>query len=439
MTLKNAYQRGGTIIYQRAVPSKLRDRYPGATIKHDLKTSDLALASRKVGELNRRYEAEWAGLLASPESSPQALKVHATALLKQFGLSPGDVDLPAADAFISRLQEKQAAHAQGDRETYENAELSEFLMPVEMEALRSLNGLQRPILSDALELHLSLHKKAADGKFVAYQRRAFRTLIAVTGDKVMEDFCRNDARNYVNEALAAGASTGTVRRRLGAMSSVFTTWRLEKDKNYSNPFEKLSIANEGKDRKERTPFDAPTLQALYAKCRAKDDDLRWLTGMLSDTGARLAEATGLALTDIVLTAEVPHIKIQEHPWRTLKNKESARMVPLVGASLWAAQRIMASAWQGQKFAFPRYTGDSQCRADSASATLNGWMKRQGINHLNHELRHTMADRLRNVGCPKEIRYAIDGHASQDVGDTYGKGHGLSILKDWLDKVALSFK
>ena len=115
------------------------------------------------------------------------------------------------------------------------------------------------------------------------------------------------------------------------------------------------------------------------------------------------------------------------------------MVPLVGASLWAAQRIMASAWQGQKFAFPRYTGDSQCRADSASATLNGWMKRQGINHLNHELRHTMADRLRNVGCPKEIRYAIDGHASQDVGDTYGKGHGLSILKDWLDKVALSFK
>ena len=49
----------------------------------------------------------------------------------------------------------------------------------------------------------------------------------------------------------------------------------------------------------------------------------------------------------------------------------------------------------------------------------------------------MADRLRNVGCPKDIRYAIDGHAAQDVGDNYGVGHGLPIMASWLDKVALS--
>jgi hypothetical protein len=49
----------------------------------------------------------------------------------------------------------------------------------------------------------------------------------------------------------------------------------------------------------------------------------------------------------------------------------------------------------------------------------------------------MADRLREVQCPKEIRYAIDGHARQDVGDGYGStGHGLKVKAEWLNKVAL---
>ena len=48
----------------------------------------------------------------------------------------------------------------------------------------------------------------------------------------------------------------------------------------------------------------------------------------------------------------------------------------------------------------------------------------------------MADRLRNVGCPKDVRYSIDGHAAQDIGDTYGEGHSLEVKRQWLDKVAL---
>lgn len=41
VTLKYTYRRGSTIFYQRAVPAKLAGRYPGKTIKHDLKTADL--------------------------------------------------------------------------------------------------------------------------------------------------------------------------------------------------------------------------------------------------------------------------------------------------------------------------------------------------------------------------------------------------------------
>ena len=53
--LRNTYQRGKTIIYQRAVPRKLRDRYPGATVKHDLKTNDLILPLDCVSH-NRAHE-----------------------------------------------------------------------------------------------------------------------------------------------------------------------------------------------------------------------------------------------------------------------------------------------------------------------------------------------------------------------------------------------
>ena len=155
-----------------------------------------------------------------------------------------------------------------------------------------------------------------------------------------------------------------------------------------------------------------------------------------DTGPRIAEVAGLVLSDLVINDAVPHMVIQEHPWRSLKNQESKRKVPLVGASLWAAKRIIDTARAGQKFAFPRYVSDTECKATSASNAANKFIRSSGMNHTTHEFRHTLADRLRNVGCPKDVRYSIDGHAAQDIGDTYGEGHSLEVKRQWLDKVAL---
>lgn len=442
VTLKNTYQRhpGGPIVYQRAVPSDLRDRYSGKTIKLDLKTSDLAKAAKKVEVLNRRYEAEWEGLRASPDSTPKALRVHADALLREFGLTPNSPDNHPEDEdiFYERLKTKLEAFADGDPEIYDDAQPNEYLTPVEAEALRRLQGKgkHQATLSDALELHLDIHPKRGDPVFVAYQRRAFDGLLLVTGDKAIASFNRDDARAYIDAQLAAKKATGTVERRLGVMRAVFTTWRLEKAPNMANPFEKLTIPNAGKDRKTRIPFTAAELETLDAACRAKDDDLRWMLALLMDTGARLAEVVGLAVDDIKLTTPVPHLVIREHPWRSLKNEGSARLVPLVGASLWAAERVVASKEPKQVHAFPRYTTATECKATHASNTLVSWLRRQVPGRVVHELRHTMADRLRDVGCPKDIRYAIDGHASQDVGDTYGSGFGLPIMRDWLLKVAL---
>ena len=445
VTLKYAYPRnpkdpGSNIVYQRPVPVDLRDRYPGKTIKHDLKTADITKAAPMVEAFNRRYEAEWVGLRSAPESSPQALKVHAVALLGKYGLTPGapvDSENPAADLFFDSLEDKLQRHAAGDQDTYDNAAPADYLTPVEHAAFKALQGKQLPTLSDALDLHLSIHPQRDNLKFTTYQRRAFATLIAVTGDKSMEGFKRTDARAYL-DAASLTAKTATVRRRLGVMSAVFATYIRENDLSTSNPFASLAIDREGHDSIKRIPFTLPELATLEAACRAQDDPMRWILALLVGTGARLAEIVGLPLEDIKLEGDYPHVILQVHPWRDIKGAKGLRgvkdrTVPLVGVALWAAQRVTNQAMKGQQFAFPQYTTTKLCKASHASGALNGWLKRLPLPHTCHELRHTVKDQLRAVQCPKDISDAITGHGTKSVGDSYGAGYGLQVTTEWLVK------
>jgi hypothetical protein len=105
-----------------------------------------------------------------------------------------------------------------------------------------------------------------------------------------------------------------------------------------------------------------------------DDEMRWLVALISDTGMRLAEGAGLMKQDFVgLDTDLPNVRIAKHPWRNLKTASSNRNVPLVGASLWAAKKIVASD-NTTDFAFPRYNRQVITSANSASAALNKWLK-----------------------------------------------------------------
>jgi integrase len=443
VTLRYTYLRGHTIYYQRPVPKALLGRYSGKRVKHDLKTADLSVAEKAVALLNRRYEAEWAGLLAAPESSPASLKAHADAFLKARGLTPGSLhNHPMAEELLhTYIEGKRELHAGGDERVYRNAAPSDYLTPVELEAGRRLHGTAPFTLNDALELHLKIHPKAGNVPFTTYQRRAFAGLIAVTGDKAIADFKRDDARRYLEASRASGVTTATTRRLLGAISAVFATHQRENDLTTPNPFARLAIANEGGDSKKRLSFTSDELATLYPALRAKDDSMRWILAMLADTGARLAEVVGLPLDDIVIDADIPHVIFQVHPWRGIKGANGIRgvkdrTVPLVGAALWAAQRIKATALTGQRFAFPQYTSADGCKATHASGALNGWLRRIPIAHTCHDLRHTMKDRLRELECPHDIHERITGHGKKSVGDGYGSGLQLAVQARWLNRAAL---
>ena len=104
-----------------------------------------------------------------------------------------------------------------------------------------------------------------------------------------------------------------------------------------NAFSGVYLPSE--NNKKRYPIKDTKLKRLQRECVLLDDDIRWLVALISDSGMRLSEAVGLLVDDIVLDAEQPHITLIKHPHRRLKTDASERVIPLVGASLWAARRI----------------------------------------------------------------------------------------------------
>ena len=109
---------------------------------------------------------------------------------------------------------------------------------------------------------------------------------------------------------------------------------------------------------------------------------------------------------------------------------SYRDIPLVGASLWAANRVVANATN--EFAFPRYCSAEGCKADYASNTLNKWLRRyvpEGC--VVHSFRHSMRDRLRAVNCPADMIDQIGGWTTAGVGQGYGSGHEIALKLEYL--------
>jgi integrase len=126
---------------------------------------------------------------------------------------------------------------------------------------------------------------------------------------------------------------------------------------------------------------------------------------------------------------VPYVQVREHAWRPLKTSTSHRVIPLVGASLWAAQRIKQN---GSDYAFPRYTDGVKCNSNSASAALNKWIKQiAGSGNVIHGFRHSFRDRLRAVSAPIDMIDQLGGWSLQSVGQGYGDGYSILHSWEWL--------
>jgi integrase len=326
---------------------------------------------------------------------------------------------------------------------YAESLIEGMLSPVEKETMRLLFEGEAPKstkLSDALCVYLSDHKKGANHRFRTNTERGIKEVTDVIGDLPLEEYTRDQARLVV-EALAKGRKSATVKRRLKTILAVIAKGYLEFSlKTEHTAFKRLSIPNDGEDDLKREPFTRQELRTLADACYKAKDDVRCIVAVQMDTGARLGELVGLPKCDVFLDTLFPYIVIQAHPslGRTIKTPASRRRVPLEGMALWGARLAMGLSGDSD-WLFPRYAAAHNIKSDSASATLNKWIKSViGGTKGTHSFRHAMKDRLRAANIGDDIQKALLGHDSLTQADSYGWGYEVPVLHEALRKVTLPY-
>ena len=369
------YNRNGTYYFSRAVPSDLRHRFPKRKIEVSLRTKSESKAARSAAALSDRLERYWDSLRMEMIYS------------KELGLTV----LPEARTVV--------------------ADSFSF--------------------TDALALYHRLKGTDKTSLFFESSERSIRYLIECLGHDSLTSLEVSDAGRFRDYLFEHGMSSSSVKRFFSSVRAVINLAIREHGLSVTNFFSGTFIPDD-EVKKKRSPIPADALLGIQRECVALDDEPRWLIALISDTGMRLSEACGLQARDIHLNTNAPYIDLVEHPWRRLKTSSSSRQVPLVGASLWAAHRIVDA---GHSFAFPKYCSEAKCNANSASAALNKWLKpRVPDGCVIHSFRHSLRDRLRAIECPADIINAIGGWVTEGVGHQYGKGHRLTVMHGWMRRL-----
>ena len=363
----------GIFYLQKRIPQQLTGHYGRTFVRKSLRTKDRLEATKLASQLVRGLEREWNELLFT---------------------------VSATGSVYDLLHDKPIA---------------------------------LPKLSEARETYCEMKGRADDRRFVRYTSRVVSEIIQLAGDKMINGYSRNDALLFRDSLLKREVSHNTVKRNFECIRAIWNFAARENGVSDPNPFANMNYGN-GAAAVKRMPIPVDDIRKVQQLCYQKDDDIRWLIALLSDTGMRLAEAAGLAKDDVFLDTEIPYVRLCERPWRPLKTRSSERDVPLVGAALWAATRAFESS--PNEYLFPRYCSDDGCKADYASNTLNKWLRKHVPNGcVVHSFRHSMRDRLKAVACPVEVIDQIGGWTTAGVGQQYGLGYRLATVQRWIYSVS----
>ena len=370
------HNRDGVYYFVRRVPIDLRQYYASSRISFRLKTKSFATAHRARKSIVQRLDHYWLGLRL------QDMDIPAMSVLKDVGVD-----------FNSGVT----------------------------------------TLSEALDLYLKLKGAGKDKVFIRTANRNVGYVIKVLGDRPIPAYSSSDAANFRDWLIDRGMGIKTVKRVFSSVRAIVNIAITEQGIDCVNGFAKTYFpAEEGVSKRQPiTPSDIMLTQTL---CKDADDELRWLIVLISDSGMRLGEAVGLLKEDVILTDSIPHVRLVPHSWRGLKTKGSERFIPLVGASLWASNRLL-KANDDSTFAFPKYCSEEGANANSASGALNKWLQENvSKQYVIHGFRHSLRDRLRAVECPSDIVDAIGGWRTAGVGQSYGNGYPLEVLNRWMEKI-----
>jgi len=258
-----------------------------------------------------------------------------------------------------------------------------------------------------------------DKKLTGYSEKEARDVWSLfktmTEGKALKDCTRDDGRLLVKHFEQQGLKSASIHKKLVRLNAAVNL-AIEEGKLTFNPFAGI-VAKSGKDSIEREPLDDADMALAFGNLDKLDASDQLLFRLLASTGLRLGEA-------FQITSEKSEKGVRFVLIGT-KTAQSRRRVPFPASML---------PHLPEKIKGPLFTGD----ANSASKRLNTFLNECGIGSAQkvvHSLRHRAADRLRAVGAPEDIRWALLGHHKKTA-DKYGKGFPVSLLRKWIDKIGL---
>src|SRR3989344_1149480 len=227
--------------------------------------------------------------------------------------------------------------------------------------------------------------------------------------------------------LMEGRKPLTVNKLLTRISTIFT-WAVNSgylEKTYNKGL-KISKGAES-DRKAFSPEQVKKVMSAMGQL-PEDSWKRWAMSLGVITGARIGEVYQLTKEDVRKVGDTVVIDLNETGNKSLKNKHSKRLVPLVDG----AYGFDLKAFLGYVESCPDKFFDH--KSHNFTRVLNETLRdildlESGEGLTFHSLRHSLASLMKHRGIQVSIAQDVLGHSSQTITfDLYGGDMRLAIGK-----------
>jgi len=275
-------------------------------------------------------------------------------------------------------------------------------------------------------------------------QRILRKLTTHVGHDDAAKITDADIIAWKDALVSSGLGPKTIENHLTIIKTFFR-WAAKNKRIPANPAADVDYLAKRDPTTHRLSYsDDDARRILEAARLEREPHKRWVPWLSAFTGARCDELCGAMTEDVGVEDGVNVIRIDvanREAGGSVKNVASIRSIPLHPALLAEGFLNYVDSLPRGGPLFPDLTPDRfGRRGGNGSKTIGRWIRRRvGISDPrkapNHSWRHRFADECRKAGISRELRFAIEGHAGGQVGDTYGsEGHPLRILAEAIRKL-----
>jgi len=413
--------------YRRVVPADVRSAIGKRTwIKTFRKSTNLARLEAEATRLAREHDAVIARARAGEVIDKEVIK-DAEAEARQT-LAKGRAETLDMLTFVEDI----GGVRDDDRWQSLNAPMAALA-----NALENGGSYKAPRagmrLSQAYERDKSIYGGSRNERAV---EGAVESFVALLGDLDIFAITRGQVQSYVNGCQKAGHKSSTIERRLTPLRAMLNRAFDDAEHSGRNPFSRPKLPKAGGSLEDRMPLNRAMIERVdsYIESnRRLGRETKNLLRLLRNTGAGPAEVGGLAVGDVILDADIPHIWIRPNAVRDrLKNQWRDRRIPLIGQSLDGGADALRCANVRAGNADPAATplfgsyGISGRGANSISAKLAKAMRAAGVpaspRLVPYSYRHSLVAAMRVAEINEDTRNYIEGHSRRGVSGRYGSRH-----------------